>query len=72
MANLTKLKPLELRKLRLLVRKTYLRDHPTHLLDDVECDRVIEAMSERTLEKLRCLGFQMGEMKPKSQIIVPH
>lgn len=39
-------------KLRSIVRKVHLRHYPGHLIDDYECDRVIEAIGPQTTEYL--------------------
>jgi hypothetical protein len=39
-------------KLRIVVKMTHMKDHPKEALTDYEADRVLESLSELTLEKL--------------------
>jgi len=39
-------------KLRIVVKMTHMKDHPKEALTDYEADRVLESLTELTLEKL--------------------
>jgi len=57
MSFLAELKPSDLMRLRAIVRRTHMHYHPRDMCTNAECDRIIEALGQRTGEKMLKLAI---------------
>lgn len=52
----------DLKRLRLIVKRVYMRYHPNELCTDAEADRIIEAMGPRVHEKMLKRAIDAGKV----------